>query len=415
MLTLAAVVVSAQVSPAPPTLHTVATSAGFSEGSQGFAFPHIGGSDVVFAAYGVKGESLVQQRAGKLVTVVTSAGSTKFSRVESPTSTNEAVAFVGTTHTEGLFMTSYPFSSYETIAEVSSSNGGFGSVQAPSLERSNVAFAGMRASLAGIYAAPASAAAATRTAHTLINASSPQPHRPHSKLRCLMDPSISKAGYVAFFGSDCAGGAGWPLGKRMYRTMLRQSHALHLDGSAGVVAGVYLAALPTEGAAWPAAGEAALTVVADSTTSVPGSSDVTFEGFSSPVASESTVAFVASTSDGAIGIYTYDLATPGSLQKIVDSTTAVPGGAGTFSDFPYAPSIAGSTVVFYAAAGGATSGVYAHTQANGKGAVVRLVTMGDTIDGEPVAFLGAGGASSDAKSATFYAVTNTNGIYTVAI
>ena len=73
-------------------------------------------------------------------------------------------------------------------------------------------------------------------------------------------------------------------------------------------------------------------------------------------------------------------------------------------------------MVFYAAAGGSASGVYAHSRSDsGQATLKKLVTMADTIGGQPIAFLGAGAASSDATTAAFYAVTGTNGIYTVAI
>ena len=42
--------------------------------------------------------------------------------------------------------------------------------------------------------------------------------------------------------------------------------------------------------------------------------------------------------------------------------------------------------------------------------------MGDTLDGAPIAFLGAGAASSDASAAVFYAVTGaTSGVYRVPL
>ena len=401
------------------------------EGSEGFAFPHIGGTQVAFSAYDSAGESLVQQRDGKLVTVVSSSqpnSASRFTSVQSPASTDEAVAFVGSTTTaEGIFLTAYPFKSYEQIAAVGASSAAksqntFGAVKSPSLERHNVAFAGTRGGLAGIYAArsPTSDGDGSRQVHTLVNASRTPPQHPHAPLRCLMNPSISRAGYVAFFGSDCTGGdaGGRPLDpQRMFRTKAAHEHAVHLGDAAGVVvAGIYLAHLPAAGGAWPAAGAADITVVADSSTLVPGSPTDTFVAFSAPVASESMVAFVASTSAGTIGVYTYDLGAPTSLRKVADSETAVPGGAGTFSDFPYAPSVAGTTVVFYGSAGGAASGLYAHTRASAGGEeLTKLVTMADTIGGQSIAFLGAGAASSDATSAAFYAVTDTNGVYTVAI
>ena len=403
-----------------PTIRTVATSADFSKAAQGFAFPHIGGDHIMFSAYGNVGESLVQVRGSKLMTVASSEPQEKFTSVQSPTSTSQAVAFVGATpsSSSGLYLTSYPFASIKSIASAGS---GFADVASPSLERDNVAFTATHVGLAGIFAARATTTegSAKLAVHTLVNVSREQPHQRGAsvaKLRCLMDPSISRANVVAFFGSDCrTAERGDP--SRMYRTQRLSDHALHGDpADASVVGGIYLAHLPAAGAAWPAAGEAALTVVADSTMAAPGSSKTTFVAFSSPVVSEALVAFVASTSDGALGVFTYDLADQ-SLRKICDTQTKVPGGGGRFSDFPYPPSVAGRTTVFYAAAGGATSGLFAHTHSSrSDGAALRkLVTMGDAINGEAISFLGAGAASSDASTAAFYAVTTVAGIYSVPI
>ena len=110
------------------------------------------------------------------------------------------------------------------------------------------------------------------------------------------------------------------------------------------------------------------------------------------------------------------------LRKVADTETSVPGAVGggaTFSDFPYGPSVrsvGGRTrVVFYASAGGAASGIYVYTRAAEGESLRKLVTMADTLGGEPIAFIGAGAASSDASSAAFYAVTSTDGIYTVPL
>ena len=67
--------------------------------------------------------------------------------------------------------------------------------------------------------------------------------------------------------------------------------------------------------------------------------------------------------------------------------------------------------------GGSASGLYAHTRdsTTGTSTLRKLVTLADSIGGQPITFLGAGAASTDASHAAFYAVTNTNGIYTVPI
>ena len=398
-------------------IQTIATSADFPEAVNGFAFPHIFGTDVLFSSYGAVQESIVQKRGSTLTTVVTTGQ--KFSSVTSPSATDKAVTFVG--DNTALYLTKHPFIFQDTIAKVGSD--GFHEVQNPSLERDNVAFGGIRGdtrrdAVAGIYVSPGD----TREVHTLVNASRAQPGS-KGKLTCLQNPAISKAGFVAFFGSDCPSASRRQDddGTRMYRTRPRREHALHLYDKTSegftVTAGIYLAQLPASGGAYPPAGEASLTVVADSFSTVPGKPGVSFEAFTSPVASEKMVAFVGATSDGALGVYTYDLSTPGSLRRIADTGTAVPGGSGgTFSDFPYPPSVAGTTVVFYAAAGGTASGLYAHTRSDaGVSTLKKLVTMGDTLNGESIAFLGAGAASSDATTAAFYAVTQTNGVYTVKI
>ena len=99
----------------------------------------------------------------------------------------------------------------------------------------------------------------------------------------------------------------------------------------------------------------------------------------------------------------------GTLAKVADTETIVPGASGaTFADFPYMPSVRSANgvvrVVFYGAAGGSASGLYAATRSAAGTTMRKLVTMGDPLGGEPIAFLGAGAASSDTTTASFYAV-----------
>ena len=286
-----------------------------------------------------------------------------------------------------------------------------------------MAFGGIRGdtrrdAVAGIYVSPGD----TREVHTLVNASRAQPGS-KGKLTCLQNPAISKAGFVAFFGSDCPSASRRQDddGTRMYRTRPRREHALHLYDKTSegftVTAGIYLAQLPASGGAYPPAGEASLTVVADSFSTVPGKPGVSFEGLHLTGRARRWL--------------------PLSARRVMARLVCIPttwypwlaapdrryghGRAGrVWRDLLRlsvpAPSVAGTTVVFYAAAGGTASGLYAHTRSDaGVSTLKKLVTMGDTLNGESIAFLGAGAASSDATTAAFYAVTQTNGVYTVKI
>jgi len=198
-------------------------------------------------------------------------------------------------------------------------------------------------------------------------------------------------------------------------------HALH-DEAANLDAGIFLADLEsdlavarrTPSSTTTAIGASKLVTVANFQTAVPGAaSGVFFTAFSDPSVSDALVAFVGSTSAGELGVYSYDIATR-QLSRVVDTTTSVPGGAdGTFSDFPYIPSVVGQVCVFYAAAGGSASGIYAKKSATGS--LSALVTMADNApSGKAFSFIGTSGRASDGTVATFYGVVgSSNGIYTV--
>jgi len=210
--------------------------------------------------------------------------------------------------------------------------------------------------------------------------------------------------------------------ERMFRTRLASDHAVH-DQSTHLDAGIFMTNLhdvftappgPTSRNVTLSVGASKLLTVANFQTEVPGASaGVTFSGFSNPSVGDALIAFVGSTSAGELGVYTFDIATR-KLSLVADTTTKVPGGAGlTFSDFPYQPAVVEETGVFYAASGGLTSGVYAMTL----GTLRPLATMADRApSGEMFSFIGAGARSSDGTLATFYGVAgSSSGIYSVAL
>jgi hypothetical protein len=84
--------------------------------------------------------------------------------------------------------------------------------------------------------------------------------------------------------------------------------------------------------------------IADSSTPVPGASD-TFGGFFAPSVSAGTAALTGLKNNTAFGIYT---GSGGSLTRIADLNTAIPGGSGNFSSLDFSPSISGGTVAFQA-------------------------------------------------------------------
>ena len=207
-------------------------------------------------ARGTRRASLSLRRASQSVI---STGAGKFSAVGTPSAADDAIAFTGTVEggAQGIYTASLPPTggappaTYEAVAVVGQD--AFQQVANPSIDGDRIAFGGARDGLAGIYAAVRSGV--WGPAHTLVNASTPQPALPHlhppPRLRCVQDASVSRSGFVAFFGSSCTDG-GTPRGgvdaRRMYRTRRASEHAVHIgDDASDVIAGIYLAALPAGG------------------------------------------------------------------------------------------------------------------------------------------------------------------------
>jgi hypothetical protein len=144
--------------------------------------------------------------------------------------------------------------------------------------------------------------------------------------------------------------------------------------------------------------------VADTSTAIPGGSG-NFTGFTrpgippNPIISGENAVFYAEGSGGQQGVYAR---INGSLTKIADTTTAIPGGTGSFTAIPVDPIISGDDVVFVGNGSGGQQGVYlskagslsviADTQTaipNGVGKFV-AIPQEPTIGGDRVAFVGFG-------------------------
>ena len=417
----------------PLKLTTVATSAS-PEYSGGFSFPHIGGTRVIFSAYSGADDQVMASFVGSTVKDLVNAGTPtdRFLGIAQPSSTATATAFVGQMKNEesAIFV-----HRGQQIAMVAAGSKGITSMSGPSLASDgSVAFIGMRAGVTGLFLAGAHSTTSS-SVHQLIN-STRHPTHGSAPLTCIENPALSADGAVAFFGSSCDGRSTSLLrdSDRFRRSRRASSHAIRDDSPPrNKAAGIFLVRQPAVGHPWPEPGAAHIEVIADYSTGVPtdhgpapaSTPPAQFVGFSSPVASKTCVAFIGQSSSGTLGIYSYSLAT-GGLALIADTTTPVPhlgARGGSFSDFPYVPSVSPDcAVAFFATAGGAASGIYLaespkqHAQqASARPApptIRPLLTMADKIAGEPIAFLGLGAGAFDGQTAALYAVTSTvDGIY----
>lgn len=100
--------------------------------------------------------------------------------------------------------------------------------------------------------------------------------------------------------------------------------------------------------------------VADTNTVIPGGSG-SFTGFTrpglapSPTISGNNVAFYGESSGGQQGVYA---SINGSLTRIADTTTAIPGGTGSFTAIPVDPNLSGDGVAFMGNGSGGQQGIY---------------------------------------------------------
>ncbi len=152
-----------------------------------------------------------------------------------------------------------------------------------------------------------------------------------------------------------------------------------------------------------------LTTVADTNTTVPGAS-TDFNTFGDASVSGSMVAFEGGNLHHQ-GIYTASIA-GGPLTTIVDQTTLIPGGSGTFQTFGN-PAFSGSWIAFIGS--GATTGLYA-MDTNG-GALMNLIDVGDVLNGRTISALFFSNQGLDGSTVVFGAdfTDNTSGVYSVRL
>jgi uncharacterized delta-60 repeat protein len=143
------------------------------------------------------------------------------------------------------------------------------------------------------------------------------------------------------------------------------------------------------------------TPVATSATAIPGGTGA-FTGFTQLAAAGRFTAFVGTGSGGQIGVYSCDSAIPTDpCTPIATRTTAIPGGAGTFTDFGAISTSRGHTAFLGQGANGQV-GIYAAS------VLQKIVAVGDTLAGKTIASLRLGRDALDGAHLAF-AATFTDG------
>lgn len=118
--------------------------------------------------------------------------------------------------------------------------------------------------------------------------------------------------------------------------------------------------------------------LATTNTPIPGGTG-SFTNFVKASVSGENVAFNAFGQSGQQGIYAI---IDGQLKLLADTSTPIPGGAGTFTAFPAfsGPAISGGIVAFEGFGPPGQNGIYAHIG----GSLTKIVASGDTINGKVV-------------------------------
>lgn len=311
----------------------------------------------------------------------------------------------------------------DTTFWIPGGSGNFTSLTAPSLSGGNVAFYGAGASgQQGIYAFPTSPIGGRLVADT----STAIPNGTGNFTGFGMMPAVS-GGNVAFYGEGATGQQGiyvsfasGPIGSRLadlttaipggagnftgfgMRPALSGVNVAYYGTGASGQQGIYVAFPPG-----PVGGR-----IADTSTAIPGGAG-NFTGFMAmPVLSGNLVAFIGTGASGQQGVY---YAEDGVLEKIVDTSTAIPGGTGNFTGFPGALAMPSpqfpSGPIFVGHGSGGQQGVYA-APASGPVKVADLNTM---IPGGTGMFTGFGAVSTDAGIAAFIGTgtAGQSGLYTL--
>jgi hypothetical protein len=154
-----------------------------------------------------------------------------------------------------------------------------------------------------------------------------------------------------------------------------------------------------------------VSIVADSTTPVPGGSG-NFAGFGTPSLSGQTVVFTGLDGAGDLGIYS---STVGQVSLLFNTNTPVPNGVGTFSQFGTEVSVDGSNVAFYGVDSAGTPGIYVSFN----GSLIEVLDSNTLLDGQTIIALSLGLSTNQLSGnqvAFFASLTNgTFGVYTATI
>jgi hypothetical protein len=335
-----------------------------------FTAPSISGSTVAFLGGGASSQNGVYSglASGGSVGVVADlntaipSGTGNFTALGSPAVSGSTVAFVGVgnSNQQGIYAGSAAGGSLTLVVNHSSAipngSGTFVNIVSPSISGSTIAFLASGSDQQGIYTGSASGGSLARVAD--LNTAVPG-GTGNFNLFGNTVPSISGS-TVAFLG-------GWSTNQQ----------------------GVYTGS----------ASGGSVSRVADFSTAIPGGSGnfTAFAG-SAPVISGSTVAFRGAAGTTQLGIYTGS-ASGGSLARVVDLNTPVPGGTSNFSNVG-APAISGSTIAFIGSGTTASqSGIY--YELNTGGPLFKLITVNDALDGKTVSGLSLGQFAVDGTSVTF--------------
>jgi hypothetical protein len=158
-----------------------------------------------------------------------------------------------------------------------------------------------------------------------------------------------------------------------------------------------------------------LTAVATTATPIPGGSG-NFVGLSAPAVSGAVVAFAGGPTGGfgsfPTGIYA-NTGAGGSLVRVANTSTPIPGGTGNFARFDPQISLSGDDMVFVGRAGDLAPGIYT----NATGPLTKVIAAGEALDGRTVSDLGIGWQSFDGTVITFWAgfTNGSSGVYVVPV
>ena len=152
--------------------------------------------------------------------------------------------------------------------------------------------------------------------------------------------------------------------------------------------------------------------IADTTTAIPGGTGTftTFAG--NPSLSGDSVAFVGSGIGGQQGVYGASVSHNGPPIKIADTTTAIPGGTGTFTTFAGNPSLSGDSVAFVGSGIGGQQGVYG-ASVSASGPPIKIADTSTAIPGGTGTFTGFDNVSLSATDVAFlgFGASGQQGIY----